>query len=135
MDGQFCKEFITDFVDLCKKYNIGIAETTLSIPDNPWSYTKKEGDSFVYENILKFEAILNYTSYMNKRFELEEMSREDRCSVVDNETGIHCIWEKGNFNETQEFIGLPYEGVTAQGLSKAMRELGDWLVENHRELL
>ena len=72
---------------------------------------------------------------MNKRFELEEMSREDRCSVVDNETGIHCIWEKGNFNATQEFIGLPYEGVTAQGLAIAMRELGDWLAENHRELL
>lgn len=72
---------------------------------------------------------------MKERFELEEMSREDRCSVVDNEIGIHCIWEKGNFNETNEFIGLAKAGTTSQELSSAMRELKEWVVENHKDLV
>lgn len=69
------------------------------------------------------------------RFELEEMSREDRCSVVDHETGLHCIWEKGKFNETQEFIWVKKPVISPSGIAKTMRELGDWLAENHRELL
>lgn len=72
---------------------------------------------------------------MNKRFELEEMSREDRCSVVDHETGLHCIWEKGKFNETQEFVWIKEPIISPSGIAKTMRELGDWLAENHRELL
>ena len=72
---------------------------------------------------------------MNERFELQEVEREDRCAVYDKETGITCLWKKGNFNNTQEFVGTVKAGTTAQELARAMRELGDWLVENHRDLV
>lgn len=72
---------------------------------------------------------------MNTRFELEEMSVENRCSILDKELGIRCIWEKGKFNETQDIIVNPNLNMTASELAKAMRELGDWIAENHRELV
>ena len=72
---------------------------------------------------------------MNARFELEEMSTENRCSVLDKELNIRCIWEKGKFNETQEIITEPGFVATAIEMAKAMRELGDWIAENYRELV
>ena len=70
---------------------------------------------------------------MNDRFELIWIAH--RCSVLDKELNIRCIWEKGKFNDTQEFITAEDLNCSAQELAKAMRELGDWLRENHYDLL
>jgi hypothetical protein len=54
---------------------------------------------------------------------------------LDKELNIRCIWQKGKFNETQEIITEPGFVATAIEMAKAMRELGDWIAENHRELV
>lgn len=49
--------------------------------------------------------------------------------VEDTKSGILCIFEKGKFNETQEFSNLPKTDIVQ--LPTYMRELGDWLRDNH----
>lgn len=49
------------------------------------------------------------------------------------ETGLLCMFEKGKFNETQDFRNIPQGNLTQ--IPTLMRELGDWLAENRRDKL
>ena len=49
--------------------------------------------------------------------------------VEDAKSGIFCMFEKGKFNETQEFSNLPKTDIMQ--VPTYMREMGDWLKENH----
>ena len=126
--------FMQKFHELLKEYGIDVIEDTYDLLIGKPDKTRHDGFT-EYPVQIFFKAQTKEFGYMNKRFELEEMSREDRCSAVDHETGLHCIWEKGKFNETQEFIWAKKPVISPSGIAKTMRELGDWLAENHRELL
>lgn len=62
------------------------------------------------------------------RFKLDEV-QQGLYIVEDKMTGLLCMFEKGKFNETQEFRNIP-QGNPMQ-IPTLMRELGDWLRENH----
>lgn len=56
-------------------------------------------------------------------------------TVKDNESGIAIEFREGLFNESQE-VKLPVDFVHADASGKAriMREIGDWMAENHSEV-
>lgn len=64
------------------------------------------------------------------RFKLEPVNELlNHYIVEDTESGLLCMFEKGKFNETQEFRNIPQENIMQ--VPTLMRELGDWLRENH----
>lgn len=48
---------------------------------------------------------------------------------------VQVIWEEGNFNKTQEHVLLDNSNLNAQSISKVMREIGDYLYNNHYEII
>ena len=62
------------------------------------------------------------------RFKLDEV-QEGLYIVEDTNTGLLCMFEKGKFNETQKFRNFPQ--CYPMLIPTLMRELGDWLRENH----
>lgn len=56
-------------------------------------------------------------------------------TVKDSESGIAIEFREGLFNESQE-VKLPVHFVPADepGMARIMREIGDWMVENHEEV-
>lgn len=69
-----------------------------------------------------------------ERFELTS-GKDLMWTVTDNESGIAIDFREGLFNESQE-VKLP-EGFTcgdASNMARIMREIGDWMAENHVEV-
>lgn len=56
-------------------------------------------------------------------------------TVKDNESGIAIEFREGLFNKKQE-VKLPADFVLADapGMSRIMREIGDWMAEKHSEV-
>ena len=50
--------------------------------------------------------------------------------VADDKAGVYCMFEKGKFNETQEFV-YNSKNYTAQELAEICREMGEWLRAEH----
>lgn len=64
--------------------------------------------------------------------------RENWFVATDIEAGIVIRFEKGKFNDTQKVTQLDdikYNYNTATQLAVAMRNLTDWLVANHLDIL
>lgn len=63
----------------------------------------------------------------------------DRCKLVDNSTTVTVEWQKGKFNETQKFsiteAPSSIEGEPALWLARICREIGDYLAQNHPDLV
>ena len=59
-------------------------------------------------------------------------------TAKDNESGVKIVFREGLFNETQvgkvpRDIDVQVEG-DAMKLARIMREIGDWMAENHAEV-
>lgn len=69
-----------------------------------------------------------------ERFELTS-GKDLMWTVTDNESGIKIEFREGLFNESQE-VKLPADFVPADetGMARIMREIGDWMAENHGEV-
>jgi len=69
----------------------------------------------------------------NSRFILQKSQTQPNGWVcTDTIYGIVCCFENGKFNETQKFTILEeIKNPDANILSKAVREMADWLRENH----
>ena len=69
-----------------------------------------------------------------ERFELTS-GKNLMWTVKDNESGIAIEFREGLFNESQE-VKLPADFVFADapGMARIMREIGDWMAENHVEV-
>jgi hypothetical protein len=53
---------------------------------------------------------------------------------TDTENGIVCRWQAHRFNETQQVTALRDEPKPdAMRIAHQMREMADWLSENHRD--
>lgn len=64
--------------------------------------------------------------------------RENWFVATDTIAGIVVKFEKGKFNETQKATmleDLNFHSGTPTRLATAMKELTDWLVANHSEVL
>lgn len=70
-----------------------------------------------------------------ERYKIEQMKVMPELFIVsDCETDTFCMFEKGKFNETQEFINET-KRYNAQELAAICREMGDWLLINHYDKL
>lgn len=69
-----------------------------------------------------------------ERFELTS-GKDLMWTVKDNESGITIDFREGLFNETQE-VKLPADFAhgDVMKLARIMREIGDWMAENHVEV-
>lgn len=69
-----------------------------------------------------------------ERFELTS-GKDLMWTVKDNESGITIEFREGLFNDSQE-VKLPADFIPADasGMARIMREIGDWMVENHVEV-
>ena len=56
-------------------------------------------------------------------------------TVTDNESGIAIEFREGLFNETQEVkVLVDFFPFDASEMARIMREIGDWMAENHVEV-
>lgn len=69
-----------------------------------------------------------------ERFELTS-GKNLMWTVKDNESGIAIEFREGLLNDSQE-VKLPVDFVPADasGMARFMREIGDWMAENHSEV-
>ena len=69
-----------------------------------------------------------------ERFELSS-GKDLMWTVKDNESGIAIDFREGLFNETQEVkLIAEFTYGDAPGMAHIMREIGDWMAENHVEV-
>ena len=55
---------------------------------------------------------------------------------TDQENGIVCRFRWHQFNETQQVkVADGQTEPDAMAMAKAMREMGDWLAENHKDVV
>lgn len=64
-------------------------------------------------------------------------SRKDsnRYEVADADTGLVLRFNKGDFNNSQTIAYLNDKAPDAMIIARTLREMADWLIENHPELL
>lgn len=69
---------------------------------------------------------------MRNRYTLTRTNKPMQWRCCDFENLISCVFEEHKFNETQEFdvSETPLEPLE---LPKVLREMGDWLGDNHYE--
>jgi DNA-binding XRE family transcriptional regulator len=73
---------------------------------------------------------------MVKNYDLKKSQiRANYWVCVDLRYKVMCEFEQGKFNETQEFTMLEDMPADANLLAKIAREMGDYLRENHYELI
>lgn len=65
------------------------------------------------------------------RFILQPSEKLNHWVCTDTESGVICIFEDHNLNETQEFKLIQDVQPDANSLAKIAREIGDWLRDNH----
>ncbi len=92
--------------------------------------------------LMKLSVVLGFTLNLEakkegkkERFLLQKSEREDYYNLTDIENEIVCFFEKGKFNETHSFSFLNDKTFNTSELATIMREFGDWLFENHRDLM
>ena len=55
---------------------------------------------------------------------------------TDTEHGLVCKFEEHKFNETSKMTFLEdVKNPDALAVARLMREMGDWLAENHRDII
>ena len=69
------------------------------------------------------------------RFKLEKSTQHPgRWVCTDTENMIVCRWRDHQFNDTQKVTMLnDNQNPDVMALARAMREMGDWLGENHHD--
>lgn len=69
-----------------------------------------------------------------ERFELTS-GKDLMWTVTDNESGIAIEFREGFFNESQEVkVLVDFVPFDAPEMARIMREIGDWMAENHVEV-
>lgn len=72
---------------------------------------------------------------MEKRFDFRYSDKKNRCLLIDLDNYIEVEFIPGKFNQTQTVTVLDDSRPDALKLARIMREMADWLVENHSDFL
>ena len=72
---------------------------------------------------------------MEDRFNFRYSAAENLCVLIDLENYIEVEFIPGKFNQTQTVTVLDDSKPDALRLARIMREMADWLVENHSDFL
>lgn len=83
---------------------------------------------------INFEA-KEYGLVNEGRFLLQKSEIENTYVVTDILNQIVCTFELKKFNETQKFTFLNDKKHTEIELATIMREIGNWIFQNHREVI
>jgi hypothetical protein len=70
-----------------------------------------------------------------ERYILQSGEEQGTWTCTDTRLGIVCRWANGRFNDTQKMTvlsDLP-KGTEVSLYASAMREMADWLLDNHKE--
>lgn len=132
----------------------GVTEPTISryfnfksVPplDNFLAIAKAVGVNFYFESkdddIIDLESAFKNASKQasesdNDLFTLQESDKPNHYIAVHKKANIIVEFERGKFNESQKVTNLVEFHPSEYGkIPSYMRQLGDWLAENHRELL
>jgi len=82
----------------------------------------------------RFDIQLNVSSDIKGRFDVFEKGNE--ATVLDYSSGIRIVFQKGKFNTTQQvYFEQNKGGIAPEELSTALKEIAEWLNENHSDLL
>lgn len=113
--------------------------------DNFLAIAKAVGVVFYFESkddhIIDLEsAFKNATKKANESennlFALQKSDKPNHYIAVHKEANIVVEFERGKFNESQKVTNLVDFHPSEYGkIPSYMRQLGDWLAENHEELL
>lgn len=69
---------------------------------------------------------------MNERFNLKKSTEKPNYWVcADTANGIICVFENKNYNDNQQFSLYENTKPDAHVIARAVREMADWLRENH----
>lgn len=70
------------------------------------------------------------------RFILQKSTRPGWWVLTDTSNGIVVRFEQGRFNESQKITWLNDEPVSDyMQIARIMREIGEYMYENHKELI
>jgi hypothetical protein len=73
---------------------------------------------------------------MENRYIIQPSEKLNHFVVTDQVNKIVVIFEKGKYNDTQKIETLEdFSNANFMNMAKYMREIGDWLVNNHYNLL
>jgi len=62
-------------------------------------------------------------------------SQSGKWELYDRDSEIVVVWEAGRFNDTQKITFLKGSSSNPLQIARMMREIGDYLAENHREIV
>lgn len=65
------------------------------------------------------------------RYIIQPSSDANFWVCTDQENGLVCKFEQGNYNENQQFSLLEDSTLNVMKLASLAREMGDWLHINH----
>ena len=100
--------------------------------DKVQQYRCEHGD--IDKTEIQFVGVYNNSISDKKRFHLQRSENRDGWWIAaDKKTNVVMMFEQGNFNDTVDIV--PLENQQAITLAKSTRELCDWLLEYHKELL
>ena len=100
--------------------------------DKVQQYRCEHGD--IDSTEIQFVGVYNNSISDKERFHLQRSENRDGWWIAaDKKTNVVMRFEQGNFNDTVDIV--PLENQQAITLAKSTRELGDWLLEYHKELL
>jgi hypothetical protein len=69
-----------------------------------------------------------------KRFIIQDSEKPNHLVVTDQTNGIVIVFEKGKFNETQKITDLNNTNpADFMVVARQMREVGEWLYQNHKD--
>ncbi len=69
-----------------------------------------------------------------KRFIIQDSEKPNHFVVTDQTNGIVIVFEKGNFNGTQKVTELnKINPSDFMKIARQMREVGEWLHQNHKD--
>ena len=100
--------------------------------DKVQQYRCEHGD--IDKTEIQFIGVYNNSISDKEGFNLQRSENRDGWWIAaDKKTNVVMRFEQGNFNDTVDIV--PLENQQAITLAKSTRELGDWLLEYHKELL
>lgn len=96
--------------------------------------------AFSIDFLLKLSVILEYNICLEEKenssqnsFLLQKSEKSGYYTLTDTTNQIVCLFQGGNFNNTQKFTFLDNREFT--NLHTIMKEFGDWLHNNHPDKL
>ncbi|SFG38260.1 hypothetical protein [Prevotella sp. KH2C16] len=70
------------------------------------------------------------------RFILQRSTRPGWWVLTDTQNAVVVRFEQGRFNESQKITGLNDEPVSDyMAVARVMREIGEYMYENHKDLI